>query len=255
MRYRLLAGATLVLFTLTAQGAEWRDLWLNKSQQAQQAYQQGNYAEAAKQFAEQGSEQSLYNQATALAKAGELEAALNAYNTLLTQNPDHDDGTFNRDLVEKALRQQRESQNSPSNEGDSDTSPPSDSSQDDQQQGQSGQSSSDDANAESPPSNDASQQASEGESAQPQDAEPESSQQAGEKAQESADEPSTAEEETQQTSPDDATSGGEAMSESAQATEQWLRQIPDDPSGLLRRKLMRNHQIEYPSVRDAKEPW
>jgi len=38
------------------------------------------------------------------------------------------------------------------------------------------------------------------------------------------------------------------MTEREQATEQWLRQIPDDPDGLLRRKLLQNHRSEYPNV-------
>ena len=33
------------------------------------------------------------------------------------------------------------------------------------------------------------------------------------------------------------------VSEEDQATEQWLRQIPDDPGGLLRRKFQRDYQL------------
>jgi len=47
----------------------------------------------------------------------------------------------------------------------------------------------------------------------------------------------------------------EPLTESQQATEQWLRQIPDDPSGLLRRKLQQSHRNDYPSVQDLREPW
>jgi Ca-activated chloride channel family protein len=45
------------------------------------------------------------------------------------------------------------------------------------------------------------------------------------------------------------------LTESEQATEQLLRRIPDDPAGLLRRKLEQSHRSEYPEVRDADEPW
>ena len=45
------------------------------------------------------------------------------------------------------------------------------------------------------------------------------------------------------------------LSEGEQATEQLLRRIPDDPAGLLRRKLEQSHRSEYPEVRDAREPW
>ena len=39
-----------------------------------------------------------------------------------------------------------------------------------------------------------------------------------------------------------ATREMKTKSESAQALEQWLRRIPDDPGGLLRRKFMMQHQ-------------
>jgi Ca-activated chloride channel family protein len=37
----------------------------------------------------------------------------------------------------------------------------------------------------------------------------------------------------------------ESDAERAQATEQWLRQIPDDPSGLLRRKFLYQYKKHY----------
>ncbi len=56
----------------------------------------------------------------------------------------------------------------------------------------------------------------------------------------------------------DATSGIDEerpLSESEQATEQLLRRIPDDPAGLLRRRLQQSHRIEYPEARDGREAW
>lgn len=45
------------------------------------------------------------------------------------------------------------------------------------------------------------------------------------------------------------------LSEEQQATEQLLRRIPDDPAGLLRRKLQQSHRSAYPQVRDGIESW
>lgn len=45
------------------------------------------------------------------------------------------------------------------------------------------------------------------------------------------------------------------ISESEQATEQWIRRIPDDPSQLLRNKIKLNHMIQHESVKDMPEPW
>jgi len=47
----------------------------------------------------------------------------------------------------------------------------------------------------------------------------------------------------------------EPLSEQQQAIEQWLRQIPDDPAGLLRNKLEQSHRLEYPGVQSSDERW
>ena len=94
----------LALLPLTepAQAAIWDDLWLNKNQQAQRLlesgeaaaaaelfedgewqavsrYKAGDYDSSAAQFAERGDERSLYNLGNALAKKGEFESAIDAY--------------------------------------------------------------------------------------------------------------------------------------------------------------------------------
>jgi len=38
------------------------------------------------------------------------------------------------------------------------------------------------------------------------------------------------------------------LTEREQANEQWLRQIPDDPAGLLERKIHNRHQTDFPKV-------
>ena len=43
--------------------------------------------------------------------------------------------------------------------------------------------------------------------------------------------------------------------ESQQATAQWLRRIPDDPGGLLRRKFLLELQRRQGSVTPGDRPW
>jgi Ca-activated chloride channel family protein len=45
-----------------------------------------------------------------------------------------------------------------------------------------------------------------------------------------------------------------SITEKQQATRQWLRRIPDDPSGLLRRKFLYQYK-HLPDQRDAEQPW
>jgi len=44
------------------------------------------------------------------------------------------------------------------------------------------------------------------------------------------------------------------MTEDQKATEQWLRRIPDDPGGLLRRKFLYQYQ-QLPNQHNSKQPW
>ncbi len=123
----------LLLLVLTppqpAAAFSWRDLWLRPDQQASELlrqgnaaaaakrfrdprwratahYQAGDYAAAAKEFAAQDVD-SLYNKGNALARAGQLQAAKQAYDKALARGGEHPDVRFNRDLVAKLLRQRQ----------------------------------------------------------------------------------------------------------------------------------------------------
>jgi Ca-activated chloride channel homolog len=117
----------------------WSDLWRTPDQQAQvmldagepaqaaarfhdprrRAYadlQAGQYQEAARLLQPFTDAESEYNRGNALAKTGQLQAALAAYDAALKQSPADKDIRRNRDLVERALRQQPKSpQSNPGN--------------------------------------------------------------------------------------------------------------------------------------------
>ena len=107
----------------------WSDLWHTPEQQGQalldagdpsqaaarfhdprrRGYaelQAGRYQEAAKLLEPLRDAQSEYNRGNALAKAGQLQPALAAYDAALQQSPADKDIRHNRDLVERALKQQ-----------------------------------------------------------------------------------------------------------------------------------------------------
>jgi Ca-activated chloride channel family protein len=50
------------------------------------------------------------------------------------------------------------------------------------------------------------------------------------------------------------TPDGNPTDEEAQAAEQWLRKIPDDPGGLLRRKFLYQYQ-QQPAADEEEQPW
>ena len=128
----------------------WDDLWLRPDQQAERLLQDGNASEAAETFRRpdwraaaqyqagdyqqalktlkgvQGVEAD-YNKGNALARSGQLEQAVAAYDRALEQNPQDEDARHNRDLVQKLLNQRRQEQSRQGRQGQQD------------QQGQGGQ--------------------------------------------------------------------------------------------------------------------
>ncbi|MCP4768100.1 MAG: VWA domain-containing protein [Gammaproteobacteria bacterium] len=240
----------IVVLPPDAQALEWQSLWRNDDQRALQLFEQERHEEAAQLFADdewqaaakyragdyqaaaEGWEQldneaAGYNRANALAQQGRYEDALAAYDRLLEQNPAHEDALFNRQAIEDWLRQQQQQQQqqqSQQSQQDQQQSGQQDSQQSEQQEGSQGQqqpgesqASADSAQDEREPGDqDESGDDSRQTSAQPNDA-----------AQSGAD---------QQRSDEAVAAADQQMSE--QAAQQWLRKIPDDPGGLLRRKFI-----------------
>ncbi|WP_150912879.1 VWA domain-containing protein [Marinobacter halotolerans] len=266
----------LVLFTLLpliprpAQAQSWEQLWLREDQRApemirkdpEQAardledpdlrgsalYRSGDYDRAAEAFANGDARDALYNRANALARAGKLEEALKAYDRVLEQQPEHEDARFNRNLVEQLLEQQQQQQNQSGEKGDK-SGDPSGQQQDGNQQDSDNQS-----DGQSQPGQDQSEQPSgqqQNESDGQQSAEDEAS------GQEDQQPPSAGSDAREQ---DGQQSAAEAPAELetaplSQGQEQWLRRIPDDPGGLLRRKFLQQYQQRNTPTDEGDTPW
>ena len=250
-----------------AAALDWDDLWLRRDQQGQRAMDARDYAAAAELFNDPawkaaaqhragdyrgaldsleplGDSQSHYNRGNALARLGRYHEAIAAYDRTLEERPDHADAKFNKELLEQELerqqRQQQQNQDQDSQQGQQQAArQPREGQQGrdqqdqaDRQRGheqqQAGQERPDQADPDEtrPPE--------EGEQAQRQRQQGEQARDEGGRQQlAQTDDPKTAEEQ--------------------QATEQWLRRIPDDPSGLLRRKFRYQYQQRnYERNRDDK---
>jgi len=253
----------------------WKDLWQTRDQQAQRLlsenpgqaastfedpnwrasahYQAGNFAEAAQVFSEDSSSTGQYNQGNALAKAGQLKEAKNAYQAALEQQQDFPDAQSNLELVEELLKQQE--QQKEQNKQDSQDQQDSEGEQSEGQQSQDGEQqpeqqsdqSSDQNSEESSQEQSDEQQSNDQQRSQNTEKQENSEQdQASEEdAQQQAEQESKAAQQTEQEQKQAANekaestpSGADELSdEQRQAMEQWLRQVPDDPSGLIRRKF------------------
>jgi Ca-activated chloride channel family protein len=204
----------------------------------------------------------LYNRGVSEVLAGQYENAVDTFDQVLQRDPEFDDAEFNRDIARQLIRQQQQAPSSgegseQENDSQSDEQQnPSDSQQDSEQQSSSGDQQSDSQNSNS---SDQTQEES-GEIGDSNDSADVQSQAQQLQDQQAAQEALQAESQAQRDMDNNNESSSmpaeqQAISEDEQATEQWLRRIPDDPTGLLRRKLEQSHRIEYPEVRDAQEPW
>lgn len=113
----------------------------NPDWQGVASYQAGDFEAAQRAFADNNSANGRYNYANALAQSGELQAALDAYDEALQQQPGFADAAENRKLVEQALKQQQnqQQQNKDGQPQDSDQNQSGDSSQTQESQQQDSQ--------------------------------------------------------------------------------------------------------------------
>ena len=283
----------LVVLTLPpdAQALDLQALWKNRDQRADELFQQGEHADAAELFDDPAwraassyragdyeralqtwqaleGEDALYNRANALARLGRLEEALANYERLLRDNPGHGDALHNKLEVEKLLEQQKQQQQEQQGQQDGQ--------QGEQQAAQSAEGEKGSRQQQQQQDGQQGPQAAEGEQAGQQQPQGEQ-QQAGRAGQQ---EPESRAENENDAAAQERQSGGQAQQAdaagetdieegsqndaqalsrldrqmSAQAAEQWLRKIPDEPGGLLRRKFL--YQYRQRGGIDAEsQPW
>ncbi|WP_407311111.1 VWA domain-containing protein [Pseudomonas sp. nanlin1] len=187
-------------------------------------YEAGNYAAAAQRFAEGNRAADHYNRGNALARQGELEAALDAYERALELQPDLLPAQKNQALIEKLLREKQ-----PSGTGEA-------------QIGQNASAGQPTIGQNTPPSENS-------QPVPPQDSE-QSTPQAGANSSETGAQAGSdgtpgntqAPPDEQTTRPPPPPDEAPLNAEQRLALEQWLRQIPDDPSELLKRKFWYEQQ-------------
>jgi Ca-activated chloride channel family protein len=255
---------------------EWQDLWKTADQQAAEAWQQGDmeaasqqfkdpqwqasaqykngdFKQAAESFASNQSAAGHYNRGNALAKDGQLDKAISAYEEALKLQPNMEDAQANKALVEQ-LKQQQEQQQSEQESSEQEKSDQNDSEQSDQQQEGNDQQNSDDKNSEQESKEQSEQQQQNDQQSDNSDEEQQSqAEQQAEDSEENDDKQQEQQQAEQQESDNQPEKKQPSAAEQAELTEeqkqqqqvmeQWLRKIPDDPSGLLRRKFNYEYRV------------
>lgn len=254
---------------LPSEAGQWTDFWMRSDQQGMRAlkqqqpehaatlfedpgwrgmalYSAAQFDQAAAAFAEVDGADADYNRGNALAQAGHLEQAKAAFEAALATQPTHTDAAANLQLVEELLKKDPPPAEPPQPPSQPPSQPPQtpkqdqDSSPSPQQQPESGDQE-DQHDPESEPQEDKPPPEKDDAEAAKRDAEQQMKQNQADKS--ASEPPQQPESGSQSPASSLAHSAGLPNDEPPRDPnlDQWLRQVPDDPSGLLRRKFMLEH--------------
>jgi Ca-activated chloride channel family protein len=283
-----LLGLLILVLPIEQSHADvWQDLWTTKDQQAAQVLKQGDAKSAAELFedpqwraaaqhragdfdlAAKGFDEqtpaSLYNKATALARAGKIPDAIKTYDQALKLNPDMDDAKFNKELLEslppppeneqqkdeqeksddESEQQNDNQQKNENNEGNEDSQSNNDDSDSEQENSDSEQ----DNNTDS---NDQSEQDDNSESKPAQEKQDD----------EQAEDPAAQEQSEPQQTPEQEAAAANANRADADlsdqeknAIEQQLRLLQDNPGELLKRKFKYQYEQNGGTGNSDEQRW
>ena len=240
--------APLLFQSNSVEALEWQDLWATGDQQGAEAleldnaerakslfthpqwrgsaaYRAADYETAAEAFFTDETANGLYNSGNALAKSGDFDSAIEAYERALELEPALEDAIFNRDLLEKLKQEQEQEQEEQSQEQQDQESSEQQQEQDSEQSDKNG-----DPSDEQPPEQESEQQ---DESATPE----EESEEESEKKEQQESEKKQNESEQQAERQTSELEMSEEEKQEQREIDAMLRRIPDDPGGLLRAKF------------------
>ena len=248
-----------------AYALSWQDLWANKNQQGSKAftteqfdsaselfedgnwraasyYRNGDYQAALNELNAQQGVSAEYNKGNALAQLQRYQEAIDAYDAVLAEQPDHADALFNKAIVQNLLEEQQNMQNEDEQENQDQSQ------EQDQEESEQSQS----------------EQEQNQEQAQQNEQDQENSEQSSEEQQESevtdSDAGQEEENEEEQEGPDPETAQTQESAEEEQAMQQWLGRIEDDPGELLRNKFryqtqqLLYEQLQNPGIQATEAP-
>jgi len=250
--------ASLLFTAQPVMALEWQDVWKTPDQQASEAmtaenyeaakglfqdsrwrgsaaFKAGDFDQAIADFSQDESATGDYNHGNALAKSGDLQGAIKAYNNALSKEPKMEDARFNLDLVEQLKDQQdQDQQDQEQQDQDQQNQEQQDQGQQDQEQQDQGQ--------QDQEQQDQGQQDQEQQDQDQQNESDEDPAQTEQDKPEDKNEAATEEEQKEEVSVEELS---DEEKQEQEAIERILRRIPDDPGGLLRAKF--RHQARQRS--------
>ncbi|MBF0358431.1 MAG: VWA domain-containing protein [Magnetococcales bacterium] len=257
--------------------SEASELFSDKQWQAVAKYRSGQYDAALKSLEGESSNDAIYNRGNTLARLGRLPEAVKAYNEVLKADPNHADAKYNLEVVKKAIKQQEEKKEhqdeGDKKEGDKKEG---DKKEGDKKEGDKKEEHNKSGSDDSQESNPGKQQEAEknkqasGKDQSNEDkaeADKKSAEQQTKDKKEDAAKLKAAQEAAQEAEKKkSAQKEGEQKpmvksqeqlksEESKMAMEQWLRRIPDNPGGLLRKKFLNQYRNRNRETSEIEQQW
>jgi len=260
----------------TVRAFNWDDLWMRPDQQATElfhqgetdyasklfednewkataAYRSGDFEKAAEHFAKQDNTRSNFNRGNALAFAGRLQDAIESYEKVLSDNPQHKDAKFNKNLVEDLLKKQNKMQQGQQNNKQDKRSESTESQQKSDAKQDKNQSAGKKDSGEQQHGEEHGKNNQEGKEDQNEGSKKDQNKNQSDfeknenKLSDSPEQQNIASNSNLDISPEDRSK--------QQKLEQWLRKIPDDPGRLLRNKMKREYQRRDKKQIESKQYW
>jgi Ca-activated chloride channel family protein len=268
-------GVLLPAYSPPARADWWQDMWKTPDQQAMQAFNQNEFEQAASTFddplwqgtahyknenyqaalesftqvkpSDKSYTDATYNAGNALAQLGEIDQAIDAYDKVLEQQPEHEEALANKTLLERQKNQQEQQQQDQSGEQSDEQSEDQQDGQEDgeqqdqQQEGQQSEQEQEGEQSQDPQQGDNSEQSEQESQDSEQQSQAEQEQQEAEQQQ--ADQAEADKQESEQEQQAQALEQGkeeltDEQREQMQRMQNLLNRVPDDPAFLLKRKML-----------------
>ena len=262
-------------------------LFQNQRWQSASHYRAGDYEKSIEALAEDESAEADYQRGNALAKLGRYPEALERFKSALAKDNNHVDAEHNRQSIQTWLQEQSKADNSDQSDDSKSSDSKSDNPKSDDpksadskagdekssnaksEDSQANDSEADQAESNNAKSDDSNSNASQTDGSQPEKKSPAENtpSNSAKSASPKPDEPELTASDDAESQPDQPTSkpvkpnqstqtAQDALSkEQQQALEQWLRRIPDDPGGLLRRKFEAQYKREKQPYPEEEQAW
>ena len=234
------------------------NLFESPAWRAASAYREGHFEVAAKALEDASTPDALYNRGNARARLGQYPQAVGDYEAALRLRPDFPDARHNLELVREQLAEEEQEKKKAEDESRAKDEKQEQQGEREGEQGQDGKEGQEGEAEDGTSEAGKNRERKDGQDQQAQETAERGAQrgQQQDDAESSAD--ASADEDGERAPPEasrEARAGAPGDTEQTLATEQWLRQIPDDPGGLWRRKFLYQYRQREAPQTESDEPW